>query len=121
MLMATEWVTLVRHIRTTTGDQYICHACKASWQCQNKVAVTANGLQTARLVRCRVPVDELTEEGADALGSLTSGDKIVRGVVTALDGRAFAALGRDYEAATLVDKHNNTRGRFPHYYLEGVN
>lgn len=120
MLMATEWVTLVRHVRTTTGDQYLCHACKGSWHSQNKAAVTANGLQTARLVRCRVPVDGLTAEVASALGALAPGDKVVRGMVTVPDGKAFAALGREHEAATLVDKHDNTRGRFPHYYLEGV-
>ncbi|MGM9594168.1 MAG: DUF6751 family protein [Candidatus Onthomonas sp.] len=120
MLMAQEWVTLVHHIKGPGGDRYTCFACRASWHVQNRAAVTTGGLQSARLIRCRVPTGALEADGLEALAALTPGDKIVRGVISVTDGREFAALARKAESAAVLDIHDNTRGVSPHYYIEGA-
>ena len=120
MLRTEEPLTLVHHIKGADGDTYTCTTVQGSWYRQNLAAVTANGLQAARRVRCRVPTWNLGSASLAALAALVPGDKILRGQADCPDGATFAALGRTQGAATVLDVHDNTRGAFPHYYLEGA-
>lgn len=118
--LANEPLTLVHHTKSREGDSYACWPFRGSWYRQNRAAVTQNGLQSAQIVKCRIPCWGLGSTELGRLAALRPGDKVLRGTLTACDGAAFAALGRTHGAAAVLDVHDNTRGVSPHYYIEGA-
>lgn len=109
-------VTIVHRIAENGADRYTCTVVRgASWYWQNKTTVN-NGLQYARLLQCRIPL----ENQPDGLQA-APGDKVVLGVLDQVTGKEFAALCRTYEGATILGVHdNNARPGAPHLYIEGA-
>ena len=87
----------------------------ASWYWQNKATVN-NGLQYARVLKCRIP---LTNQPYGL--QVSPGDKVVLGELDKVTGNEFAALCRTHEGAAVLSVHdNNARPCAPHLYIEGA-
>ena len=109
-------VTIVHRITENGADRYTCTVVQgASWHWQNKTTIN-NGLQHARLLQCRIPLDN-QPDGLQA----APGDKVVLGAVDEVTSKEFAALCRTHEGATVLSVHdNNARPCAPHLYIEGA-
>lgn len=115
MLKAIETITVVNHMVENGADSYRCTVVHgASWYWKNKVTVNS-GLQYARLLRCRIPAENMP----DGL-TVLPGDKVVLGSLQSVTGQEFSKLTRLYEGASVLDVHKNLFGIHPHLYIEGA-
>ena len=115
MVKAVETITVVNHFTEDGEDRYLCTVIRsASWYWQNKTTVN-NGLQYARLLKCRIPM-----ENAPSSLQIRPGDKLVKAELDSITGAEFSKLTRLYEGATVLDAHKNTYGYNPHWYVEGA-
>jgi len=119
MLHANVAITVIHHTRDADGDSYTCHTFTGSWYAQLRSAVTTGGLQSARMVKARIPAAANSDTAA-LLRTFAPGDRMVRGTMKSCTSKEFAALGRSGEGAALLAIHDNTRAAPPHIYLEGV-
>lgn len=118
MLHANEAITVIHHTRDAGGDRYTCHTFTGSWYAQLRAAVTTGGLQSAGLVKARIPATADSETAA-LLRAIAPGDRMIRGTLEHCTAKEFAALGRSGKGAALLAIHDNTRAIPPHVYLEG--
>lgn len=109
-------VTIVHRITENGSDRYTCTVVHgASWYWQNKTTVN-NGLQYARLLKCRIPL-ACQPDGLQ----VAPGDKVVLGILDEVSGKEFAALCRKHEGVTVLGaNNNNTHTCAPHLYIEGA-
>lgn len=116
MLGCDRTVTIVHRTAENGTDIYTCTTVQgASWYWQDKTNVD-NGLQYARLLKCRIP---LANQPAGM--QIAPGDKMVLGALAKVSGQEFAALCRTHEGATVLGVHdNNARPCAPHLYIEGA-
>lgn len=115
MLNAIETITIVHHFIQNGEDEYTCTVIHgASWYWQNKTTVN-NGLQYARLLKCRIPMENIPSDL-----DICPGDKVVKAKLMSITGIDFPKLTRLYEGASILDVHKNLFGMNPHYYIEGA-
>ena len=62
MIKAIETVTVVNHTLDGDDDIFRCTVVRgASWYWQNNVSVSESGLNSARLLKCRIPAGNVPE------------------------------------------------------------
>ena len=116
MLGCDKTVTIVHRHAENGTDIYTCTVVQgASWYWLDKTTVN-NGLQYARLLKCRIPLAN------QPVGlRVVPGDKVVLGELAQVTGKEFASLCRTHEGATVLGVHNNNaRTCAPHLYIEGA-
>lgn len=88
---------------------------EASWCAKSESALTDKGISFARVIECRVPV-----ENAPADFVPRAGDLLLRGVSPA-DAETAVCLKHTHHAATIQAVHDNRRTVLaPHWKLEAV-
>ena len=99
MIKAIETVTVVNHTLDGDDDIFRCTVVRgASWYWQNNVSVSESGLNSARLLKCR----------------------IVLGALESVSAEEFGELAHTHESATVLDVHRNLFGVNRHIYIEGA-
>lgn len=116
MIKAIETVTVVNHTLDGDDDIFRCTVVRgASWYWQNNVSVSESGLNSARLLKCRIPAGNVPE-GL----TVNPGDKIVLGALESVSAEEFGELAHTHESATVLDVHWNLFGVNRHIYIEGA-
>ena len=108
MIKAIETVTVVNHTLDGDDDIFRCTVVRgASWYWQNNVSVSESGLNSARLLKCRIPAGNVPEG-------------LTVGALESVSAEEFGELAHTHESATVLDVHRNLFGVNRHIYIEGA-
>lgn len=114
MLMCTETLTLVQHIRDDDSDRYVCVKIQGgSWYRKTAIAVSADGAKPVNTCRSRIPVSAIPADVAPK-----EGDYLVRGSLGVVDKVPADFSGADFMLISSVG--DNRRGRFQHWAVSGA-
>lgn len=121
MLECNKVVTLIHHIETVDGDEYLCiPVSRASWFRKTTISTSGDGAKPANSFECRIMVDDA---GNPVFESVTTneftpslGDHVAFGIVS---GIAKPSDLKKIESFRITSIGDNRRGALPHWRLSG--
>ena len=112
LLMGNQVITLVKHEKTDTADNYVCYTMpNASWFSSLSIVTSGDGAKPVNTFTVRIPGENVPTGVEPA-----TGDYIVKGVVTSVN-RPADLKGLEHFRVTAVG--NNLRGNLPHWRVAG--
>lgn len=112
LLCGDQTITLVKHVKTDTGDTYACYSMGgASWFSKTTISTSGDGAKPVNSYTVRVP-SEYFPTGVKP----DNGDYITRGVVTAVSKPSDL---NSVEHFRITSVGNNLRGNLPHWRVDG--
>ncbi len=113
MLTCRETVTLIKHVKTPSGDEYVPHAVAgASWHGGMSLAPVDNGEVSHFALSVRIPQQRMPVGVIPA-----AGDLVLRGPLP--DGADCSSLASVLAigAVRITAVRDNCRGSLPHWRL----
>lgn len=113
LLCGDQIITLVKHRKTDTADEYACYSMQnASWYSNVTITTSADGAKPVNTFTARVPAEFVPSGIVPDLG-----DYVVKGVVTGVR-RPADLVGKEYFRITALGC--NLRGKLPHWRVSGA-